>query len=156
MLGCAHVRLKVGQTLGNREISRMFNVCVQRGIRYSGSLRTRIQHVVLITALHKTPEDLTKNPYNDRKIGDRLLYTGEGRYGTQKMNRGNLVLKQQMEKNYPVYVFEKKSPGKYVFLGKCKVLSVRNEIQNDSRGKERRVFVFELCNLESEFSEGEI
>lgn len=109
------MNLKIGQMLSNKDISRMFNVCVQRGIRYSGSLRTEIQHVVLITALHKTPEDIIRNPYNDRKIGDKLLYTGEGRYGNQKMNRGNLVLKRQMEKNYPIYVFEKKSPGKYVF-----------------------------------------
>jgi 5-methylcytosine-specific restriction protein A len=122
----------------------MFNVCAQRGIRYNGSLRTRINHVVLITALQKTPEDLIQNPYNDRRIGNRLLYTGEGRCGDQKMNKGNLVLKQQIEKKYPLYVFEKKSPGKYVFLGQYKVLSLREEIQKDSQGKDRCVFLFEL------------
>lgn len=146
------MNLKIDQVLTNKDISRMFNVCVQRGIRYNGSLRTEIQHVVLITALYKTPEDIIRNPYNDRKTGDKLLYTGEGRYGNQKMNRGNLVLKQQMEKNYPIYVFEKKSPGKYVFLGRYKVFSVRNEIQNDSRGEKRQVFVFELHKRETEFS----
>jgi len=144
---------KVGQVLTNKDISRMFNVCAQRGIRYSGSLQTRIQHVVLITAFHKAPEDLRRNPYNDRKAGDRLLYTGEGRYGDQRMNRGNLVLKQQMEKGYPVYVFEKKSPGKHIHLGKYKVLCVRNEVQNDSERKEKQVFVFELHKLESKFPE---
>jgi len=149
------MNLKVGQVLTNTDISRIFNVCAQRGIRYSGSLRTEIQHVVLITALHKTPEDLIKNPYNDRKIGDKLLYTGEGRYGDQKMNRGNLVLKRQTEKSYPIYVFEKKSPGKYVFMSKYKVVLVRNEVQTDSHGEKRQVFVFELHKLESKFSEHE-
>jgi len=142
------MRLKVGETLSNRDISRMFNVSAQRGIRYSGSLMSRISHVVLTTALHKRLEDLVRNPYQDRKIDDRLLYTGEGRYGNQQMTRGNLVLKQQMERNYPVYVFEKKSPGRYVFLGQYRVLSVRNETQNDSGGKERQVFLFELHKLE--------
>jgi len=102
------MNLKVGQVLTNTDISRIFNVCAQRGIRYSGSLRTEIQHVVLITALHKTPEDLIKNPYNDRKIGDKLLYTGEGRYGDQKMNRGNLVLKRQTKRAIP-FMFLKRN-----------------------------------------------
>jgi len=141
------VRLKVGQILSSREISRVFDVCVHRGIRYSGSLQTGIRHVVLITALHKTREDLTRNPYNDRRFGDRLWYTGEGRYENQKMNRGNLVLKQQMEKKYPIYVFEKKSPGRYLSLGEFKVLSVQKEIQKDLQGMKREVFVFELIGL---------
>ena len=92
------VHLKAGQTFSNRDISRMFDVCAQRGIRYSGCLRSGINHVVLITAFHKTPEDLIRNPYEDRKIDTRLLYADEGRYGDQKMERGNMVLKQQMEK----------------------------------------------------------
>jgi len=143
------VHLKAGQTFSNRDISRMFDVCAQRGIRYSGSLWSGINHVVLITALHKTLEDLVRNPYEDRKVDTRLLYTGEGRYGDQKMERGNIVLKQQMKKNYPIYVFEKKSQGKYVFLGTYKVLSVQNEIQKDAHGKERKVFLFELCKLDN-------
>ncbi|MEM2972006.1 MAG: YDG/SRA domain-containing protein [Candidatus Bathyarchaeia archaeon] len=139
------MKLEIGQVLSNRDISRIFDVCVQRGIRYSGSLRTGIKHVVLITVLHKTSEDLTRIPYEDRKIGDRLLYTGEGRHGNQKMSRGNLVLKQQMEKGYPIYVFEKKSPGRYAFLGEYKVVSWWDEFQEDSQGKKRRVFMFELA-----------
>ncbi len=147
---------KAGQTVTNRYISEMFNVCAQRGIRYSGSLKTGIKHVVLITALHKTPEDLIRNPYKDRKINNRLLYTGEGRFGDQKMERGNWVLKQQMEKKYPLYVFEKKSPGKYVFLGPFRVLSVQEEIQKDSHGRERRVFLYELCKFESQTSKNKL
>lgn len=140
-----NVRIKVGEILSNREISRKFNVGAQRGIRYSGSLRSKVNHVVLIMALKKEPEDLIMNPYQDRKIDDnRILYTGEGRFGDQKMTRGNMVLKQQMEKNCSVYVFEKKSPGQYFFLGRYKVLSVQNETQRDSDGKERLVFLFEL------------
>jgi len=92
------MHLKVGQTFSNKDVSRMFDVCAQRGIRYSRSLRSKVNHVVLITAFHKTPEDLVRNPYEDRKTDTRLLYTGEGRYGDQKMERGNMVLKQQMEK----------------------------------------------------------
>jgi len=31
-------------------------------IRYRGNLKTEIKHVVLITTLHKAPEDLVQNP----------------------------------------------------------------------------------------------
>jgi 5-methylcytosine-specific restriction protein A len=141
------MHLKVGKTFSNKDISRIFNVCAQRGIRYSGSLRSKVRHVVLITAFHKTPEDLIRNPYQDRKANNKLFYTGEGRHGNQRMQRGNLVLKQQMKKRYPIYVFEKKSPGKYIHLGRYRVLSVQTEIQKDAQGKERKVFLFELCRL---------
>jgi hypothetical protein len=107
--------LKCGDVLSNREISRIFGVCTQRGIRYSGSLHEGIRHIVLITVLQKTPEECINNPYNDRVEGDFLFYTGEGRVGNQKMEKGNLALKRQMNEGYPVFVFEKKGPGRYVF-----------------------------------------
>jgi len=136
--------LKAGDVLGNREISRIFNVSVRRGIRYSGSLKTGIKHVVLTTVLNKTPEEGIANPYHDRFEGECLLYTGEGLYGDQQMKRGNLVLKLQMEKRYPIFVFEKKTPGKYMFLGRYNVTSVQMEKQPDINGKIRSVFVYRL------------
>lgn len=60
------------------------------------------------------------------------------------MVRGNLVLKRQMTEGYPVFVFEKKSPGKYMFLGRYNVFSVNVEIQPDIKGQRREVFVFKL------------
>ncbi|MEM2336175.1 MAG: YDG/SRA domain-containing protein [Candidatus Bathyarchaeia archaeon] len=136
--------LKFGDILSNREISRIFDVCAQRGIRYNGSLQKGIRHIVLITVLHKSPEESLRNPYNDRLEDDILLYTGEGRAGNQKMERGNLALKRQMTEGYPIFVFEKKSPGKYMFLGQYNVLSVNVEIQPDIKGQSREVFVYKL------------
>lgn len=136
--------LKYGDFLGNHEISRIFNVCTRRGIRYSGSLQRGIKHIVLITVLYKTPEESVQNPYNDRVEGEYLLYAGEGRFGDQELKRGNLALKLQMEKLYPIFVFEKKTPGRYMFLGQYKVASVQREIQKDARGRERSVFLFKL------------
>jgi 5-methylcytosine-specific restriction protein A len=141
------VSLKEGQILTNREISRIFDVCACRGIRYKGSIKSRICHIVLIAAFNKMPEDSVRNPYHDRKIDDRIIYTGEGRRGDQKMIRGNLVLVRQMQENFPLYLLEKKSPGKYVFLGRYKVINVKNEIQRDSDGEERKVFIFELAKV---------
>lgn len=138
------MELKIGQVLTNREISRLFGVCARRGIRYSGSLKTDIKHVVLITALHKKPEEHIQNPYVDRVEGLCLYYTGEGRIGDQKMQRGNLALRRQMEEKYPVYVFEKKGPGRYCFLGNYNVASFREEAQPDARGNWRNVFLFKL------------
>ncbi|MEM3553782.1 MAG: YDG/SRA domain-containing protein [Candidatus Bathyarchaeia archaeon] len=136
--------LKFGDILSNREISRIFDVCAQRGIRYNGSLQKGIRHIVLITVLHKTPEESLRNPYNDRLEDDILLYIGEGRAGNQKMERGNLALKRQMTEGYPIFVFEKKSPGKYMFLGQYNVLSANVEIQPDIKGQSREVFVYKL------------
>lgn len=136
--------LKVGDVLSNREISRVFNVCTRRGIRYHGSLKTGINHVVLITVLNKTPEESVENPYNDRFEGESLLYTGEGRFGDQQMSRGNLALKMQIKKRFPIFVFERKAPGKYVFIGQYKVVSFQTEKQNDARGNPRKVFIFKL------------
>ncbi|MBS7643199.1 hypothetical protein KEJ26_01200 [Candidatus Bathyarchaeota archaeon] len=107
-------------------------------------MKSKIDHVVLIATFQKMFEDPRRNPYEDRKIGNKLFYTGEGRYGDQKMRGGNLVLKQSREKKYPIYVFEKKSPGRYAFLGRYRVLSVQTELQKDSCGAERKVFLFRL------------
>jgi len=136
--------LKAGDFLSNRDISRIFNVCTRRGIRYSGNLRTNIHHVVLTTVLSKTPEESVENPYNDRFEGESLLYTGEGRLGDQQMTRGNLALKMQIEKRFPIYVFQKRSPGKYMFLGQYNVVSVQTEKQYDVHGTLRNVFIFKL------------
>ncbi|MEM3565450.1 MAG: YDG/SRA domain-containing protein [Candidatus Bathyarchaeia archaeon] len=144
--------LKSGDVLSNLEISRIFDVCAQRGIRYNGSLKKGIRHVVLITVLHKTPEESLRNPYNDRLEGDILLYTGEGRVGNQKMKRGNLALKRQMAEGYPIFVFEKKSAGKYVFMGRYNVLSVHVEIQPDIKGQRREVFLYKLKRVSASVS----
>lgn len=136
--------LKFGDILSNREISKIFNVCTRRGIRYSGSLREGIKHVVLITVLDKMPEESVQNPYNDRMEGKYLFYTGEGRFGNQEMRRGNFALKLQMERHYPIFVFEKKTPGRYMFLGRYNVISMQKEIQRDVKGDRRSVFVYKL------------
>lgn len=85
-----------------------------------------------------------QNPYNDRMESEYLLYTGEGRFGNQKMRRGNLALKLQMERQYPIFVFEKKTPGRYMFLGQYKVTSVQRETQKDVKGNRRSVFLYKL------------
>jgi hypothetical protein len=76
--------------------------------------------------------------------GECLLYTGEGRFGNQEMRRGNLALKLQMEGHYPIFVFEKKPPGRYMFLGQYNVTSVRRETQKDVKGHRRSVFLYKL------------
>lgn len=144
--------LKYGDVLSNREISRIFGVCAQRGIRYSGSLHKGIKHVVLITVFHKKPEESLRNPYNDRLEDDLLFYTGEGRVGKQKMERGNLALKRQMAEGFPIFIFEKKTPGRYMFLGQYSVLSVRREIQPDIKGQKRKVFLYKLKRVSASVS----
>lgn len=146
-LSALSMKLEEDKILSNIELSRIFDVCAHKGIRYKGSLRTRIQQVVLIAAFQKSTEDFKQNPYVDRKVGDRLFYTGEGRFGNQKMAKGNLALKRQIEEKYPLYVFEKKSPGRYAFLGRYNVLNVRKDVQADAEGREREVFIFELSKV---------
>ncbi|MEM0314004.1 MAG: hypothetical protein QXQ41_05615 [Candidatus Bathyarchaeia archaeon] len=143
------MKLKKGQVLTNREISEVFDVCVCRGIRYKGSLKTGIHHVVLIAAFNKTREETVQNPYLDRRICDnKILYTGEGRFGNQRMHRGNLVLLRQKQEKYPIYVSQKRGPGKYAFIGLFNVSDAKKENQVDSRGKMREVFLFELVEAD--------
>jgi len=144
--------LKFGDVLSNREISRIFGVCAQRGIRYSGNLQKGIKYAVLITVLHKTPEESLRNPYIDRLEGKFLFYTGEGRVGNQRMERGNLALKRQMTEGYPIFVFEKKSPGKYMFLGQYSVLAVYAAVQPDAKGQKRKVFLYKLKRISTSVS----
>jgi len=144
--------LKFGDVLSNQEISRIFGVCAQRGIRYSGNLQKGIKYIVLVTVLHKTPEESLRNPYNDRLEGEFLFYTGEGRVGNQRMERGNLALKRQMTEGYPIFVFEKKSPGKYLFLGQYNVLAVYAAVQPDVKGQKRKVFLYKLKRVSTSVS----
>jgi len=142
--------LKRGETLHINTISRIFGTRVRRGITYCGSLRRGIRHVILIATFQKNPEDVI--PYRDRARDKFLFYTGEGLVGNQKMERGNLVLKKQIKDGFPVFVFEKKEPGKYVFLGEFKVLGVRRETQPDIKGQKRKVFLFKLKRVSNEVS----
>ena len=79
--------------------------------------------------------------------GEFLFYTGEGRVGNQKMDRGNLALKRQMDEGYPVFAFKKKGPGRYMFLGQYTVSAVMEEKQPDVKGLERKVFLFKLRRI---------
>lgn len=144
--------LKRGDFLEAGHIYKLLRANPRRGISYSGSLHRGIKHMVLITVLRKTAEETVNNPYNDRIKGDLLFYTGEGLVGNQEMKRGNLALKNQSKNKYPILVFEKKKPGRYMFLGRYRVLGVTTEMQRDINGQKRKVFLFKLRRVSSTYA----
>jgi 5-methylcytosine-specific restriction protein A len=81
-----------------------------------------------------------------------LFYTGEGLVGNQEMKRGNLALKNQSKNKYPILVFEKKKPGRYMFLERYRVLGVTTEMQRDINGQKRKVFLFKLRRVSSTYA----
>lgn len=134
-------------TFTSDELSKTFGVGIQGGIRWSGdSARPRL--VVFITNSSGASDQ--NHPYHDRWDGDILRYTGEGLEGDQAMSRGNLALNANISSDFPVYGFEKRSGGKYAYLGRFKVENVTQEQQPDAKGQLRDVFVFQMRLIHSD------
>ncbi len=129
---------QVGQIYENRRISRDFRVGTQGGIRYAGSHRGRIRHAVIVFG------EMPDTPHQPRWTGRRLIFTGEGLRGDQKLSKGNLVLFKQLKEDFSLYAFRKVGKNQYRYLGRMKVVGYGREVQRDLEGKDRTVLTFEL------------
>jgi len=130
-------KLVPGATYDNVALSRTLGVSTLGGIRYKRSATGDISHVVIVTGEND-------HPYQDRWLGRKLLYTGEGLEGNQTLSRGNLALYNQMRKRYPIYGFQKLGVNRYRYIGMLDVVSCQTEIQPDVNRAPRQVYVFEL------------
>jgi hypothetical protein len=99
-----------------------------------------------------TARILSENPYHDRVEGNVLVYTAEGREGTQDISRMNKRLVEQLDRPFPIYGFlnigsrRDRDLGnrRWEFLGLLQYLRHYKEAQIDSRGKPRDALVFEM------------
>jgi len=103
---------------------------------------------------------LFSNAVETRKINDKfqniyhdyvdpktnlIHYTGQGQEDDQQLTVGNLALYNAKKDLKPIHYFRQyEVGGNHEYLGTVKVVKTTNEIQNDSKGNERNVFVFWL------------
>nr|PZN42472.1 MAG: hypothetical protein DIU70_05105 [Bacillota bacterium] len=134
----------VDRPFTNTELCETFDVDPIKGIRYSGSA-TAPRLVVFITGARD--DGKRSHPYHDRWENGYLYYTGEGLTGDQTLTRGNLVLYTNRELDFPVYGFQREGKNRYTYLGRFKVVDVRQESQPDQTGHTRQVYVFQMQPL---------
>jgi len=136
-----------GVSVSNADLQLAFGKN-QGGIRYRGSTKTAITRLALVI---KPPRSIGQrssapsHPYKEKLRGRVLTYTGEGLVGDQAMGRGNLALLQHMAKPYPLFVFRRLGPNRYLSLGEGRVTGVREARSRDDHGKLRRTYVFRLA-----------
>ena len=114
------------------------------GIRPSVDAKKNLLHLALMTAAEESGRVSTENPYNDRIENDILIYTAQGREGDQLLSGRNKRLLEQYSLPVPFYGFINIGRQTYRFLGLLKLLRHYQEIQADSKGSLRKVWLFEL------------
>lgn len=83
------------------------------------------------------------------------MYTGIGRYGHQdslenSMYNLNISVMTHKKDNRPLLLFEKRQ-RLYFFLGEYELLETHQNLQPDHNNKIRRVFVFHLKQVNTEY-----
>ena len=129
--------LNVGESYKNDDISRIFLVSTQGGMRKSN----RANSLVLF-AMHNTG-----NPYEDRWGIDEIMhYTGMGLSGDQSIDYlQNKTLAQSRENGVAVHLFESFEANDYIYRGNVALAGEPYyELQDDEDGRERRVVKFPL------------
>ena len=86
---------------------------------------------------------------------DFCMYTGIGRYGNQdsldnNMYNLNIAVMTHKKEGKPLLLFEKRK-NLYFFLGVYELTETHQNLQPDHENNMRRVFVFHLKNVRSEY-----
>ncbi|WP_414835427.1 HNH endonuclease [Bacillus sp. Ba 3] len=124
-----------GEVYDNSEITRRFKCGNMGGMRRSKKTNT----LVLFS-------DHTKGIYDDRWDKNILYYTGMGQEGHQTLEGNqNKTLYESNENGIGVYLFEAFQPGEHIFMGQVRLVEEPfQEIQEDTQGKERKVWIFPI------------
>jgi len=114
------------------------------GIRPSVDGKKNLRHLAIMTAAEESGKLSAENPYNDRIENDILIYTAQGREGDQLLSGRNKRLLEQYSLPVPFYGFINIGRQIYRFLGLLELLRHYQEIQADSKGALRKVWLFEF------------
>ncbi|OOR71707.1 restriction endonuclease [Bacillus cereus] len=127
--------MEIGKIYDNSEIAKHFKCGNMGGMRRSKKTNT----LVLFS-------DHTKGIYDDRWDKDILFYTGMGQEGHQTLDGNqNKTLYESNENGVSIYLFEAFRPGEHIFMGQVKLIEEPfQEIQEDTQGKDRMVWVFPI------------
>ena len=127
--------LKKGQILTNADLCDVFQCAGQAGMRRS--LKT---NTLVLVANH------VKSIFDDRWIDDIFHYTGMGQIEDQDINFAqNKTVAESRSNGVDIHLFEVFEDRKYIYQG---IVSLADEpyqeIQQDSNGRDRKVWMFPL------------
>lgn len=142
---------RVDELYSSIEIQRALGVGNAGGVRVSIGDEGVIRRAVIMTS---TPpaRQAKENPYHDRVENGILVYTGAGLEGDQSLGGVNKRLPQQLSINFPMYGFEiigsrrdhRIGPKRWKFLGLLEYLRHYPDMQVDTQGEVRKVWLFEF------------
>ena len=127
-------KLELGAELSNGELRDLFGCSLYSGM--NRSLKTNT--LVLVS-------NRIKSIYQDRIDGQVIHYTGMGQVGDQTLTSQNKTLNESTINNVDVHLFEVLTPQTYTYVGPVELAEKPyQEIQEDSEGKDRKVWMFPL------------
>jgi hypothetical protein len=135
---------KVGDIYSNDQIRFTLDLENLGGIRPALDSSGNVRHVAILTAAEESVRLVAENPYRDRIEGDILIYTAQGREGDQQLTGRNKRLIEQYTTPTPFFGFANLGRQTYRFLGLLELLRHYQEIQADSTGALRKVWLFEF------------
>ncbi|NLJ65414.1 MAG: hypothetical protein GX337_08515 [Christensenellaceae bacterium] len=139
------------ENLARQHIFTYQQVEEQFGIRISGfgrGINPTENTVVLISSIGKAGGNFV---YHDKwtKDGD-YIYSGEGKRGDQKMNRGNLAIRDAARDGKEIHLFIKFSPKDYYYQAVFELADYSYEDDKDKDGNIRKEYKFRLKKVNVE------
>lgn len=135
---------RVGELYTNDQIRFSLQLENLGGIRPSVDAKKSLRHLAIMTTAEEVGKVRSENPYNDRIEGDVLLYTAQGREGDQQLTGRNKRLLDQFSAPVPFFGFINVGRQTYRFLGLLELLRHYREMQIDTKGAFRNVWLFEF------------
>lgn len=136
--------LQIGDKISFNQMVEIFK-CQKQG----GMLRSRQNNALIIVS------NYTKKIYQDRWRDDGvLLYTGMGQSGDQVLEGNqNKTLYESRNNGVTVYLFEVHIKNEYLYKGIVQLVETPyQEIQIDANDRERKVWIFPVKPIQTEFS----
>ena len=117
--------LIIGNVYSNKEVSEAFSCSTQGGIRVSNKNKT----ITIISNLVRRSET---NPYQDEHMSydGRIIYTGMGTVGDQKLAGQNLRIAESRTSGYRLFYFEVYKDNEYTYKGEL-ILDAEPYFENE-------------------------
>ena len=131
------MQLKFGEIYKRRELHDHFGGNRQSGISASAKFP-------VIFLINSSGGD--ENGYEDGWMEDKknYLYSGEGRYGDQKLTRGNLQICQHVQRGKRIYLFEETTDTYIKLIGEFYFIDYKESQGLDFNNQNRLIYQFIL------------
>ena len=126
-----------------QEVEKQFGIKIAGFGRGINPTQTTI---VLISSIKKSGNSFV---YHDKWTKDgEYIYSGEGKIGDQKLNKGNLAIKNAELDNKKLHLFVKFSPQEYYYQGVFELVEYTYEDDKDEDGNMRKEYKFRLRKVD--------